>query len=146
MIWNADHKIMCVECGKKPAILKHLKLCRICYHKNSYLKKHSDSFKEDAELHPRVREKYEHKAEVFFAQNHPGFIYEPAIFHLHDTRYEPDFYDPRSNTFYEVIGSRQRYHQLKSKIALFRVLYPEIKLEICHPDGKLYESGITEQV
>ena len=57
--------------------------------------------------------------------------YQPRIFYLSNgTKYTPDFYSPKLNTYYELVGTRQAYHSNKEKIALFIMEYPEIKFEI----------------
>lgn len=85
-------------------------------------------------------------AEIVFAQLHPTFSYEPTIFRINGTKYIPDFYDPKENCFYEIIGSRQRFEQLKNKLRKFRECYPEIKLIVCFGDGKPYHSTKNSDV
>jgi hypothetical protein len=75
-----------------------------------------------------------------FGQGHPTFLYQPANFYIDDTKYSPDFYDPLHNEFFEVIGSRQRFEQLKDKLRRFKELFPKIKLNVCSPNGTPYHS------
>jgi hypothetical protein len=49
-------------------------------------------------------------------------------FRFAGTTYTPDFYLPLSTQYVEVIGSRQRWHQLESKIHVFRHLFQHVDL------------------
>ena len=91
----------------------------------------------------RNEKKINYAEEVKFANGHPGHYYQPANFHFGKESYRPDFYDPVANVFYEVIGTRQRWHQLKVKGKLGRFIeaYPNIKLIICDGDGELYPNS-----
>jgi hypothetical protein len=138
MKWNSDGKIVCRNCNKKPASIKRFSTCLHCYNQirnAGRLSSKAEFIKSD-----RTLNKYEHRCEVVFAQTHPSFFYEPVIFHVNGERYTPDFYDPTENIFYEIIGTRQRFSQLRHKLEVFRTLYPNICLEVCSPDGKLYHA------
>jgi hypothetical protein len=63
----------------------------------------------------------------------------PRSFRFHFTVYTPDFYDPLSDTYYEVLGSRQRAHALMPTMDLMSVVYPEIRLVAVTPDGEAVE-------
>lgn len=52
------------------------------------------------------------------------------------TTYTPDFYAPSELTYYEVIGSRQRLEQLRPKLDLMALVYPQVLLQVVHPDGR----------
>lgn len=49
--------------------------------------------------------------------------------------YTPDFYSPKQDCYYEVLGSRQRAHQLLAKLDLMDIMYPGIVLKLVTPDG-----------
>lgn len=59
-------------------------------------------------------------------------------FRFRHCRYTPDFYDPTSGVYYEVIGSRQRFHQLVPRLDLMAACYPGVRLEVVHPSGEPY--------
>lgn len=63
------------------------------------------------------------------------YFYQPAVFHVNGIQYRPDFYIPAETIFYEVVGSRQAFHQNRQKIDAVRKAYPFIKIEIVNPDG-----------
>lgn len=58
-----------------------------------------------------------------------------GIFLVNGYEYTPDFIDRSTNTYYEVIGTRQAYHQQKDKIVALRKARPEIVLKVVRPDG-----------
>lgn len=60
-----------------------------------------------------------------------------AWFTLDRTHFKPDFRVNSTNIYYEVVGSRQRYHQAKDKYQQFRDLYPELQLIVVRPDGSI---------
>lgn len=155
--WNSDNLIKCSKCGERPAHNKSRLLCTRCY----------AASKNSASIIPRIpvrkniygsqlsnlrnvtqptATKLQHIAEIVFAQYHPDYIFQPAIFRLGQTRYAPDFYDPIQNQFYEVIGSRQRFNQLKQKILFFREVFPNIKLSLVCADGQPYHSTKHQDV
>ncbi len=160
MKWNADHKILCSKCGQKPAAVKKLILCLYCYNKqygrflNHSIKRprrskdgnHNVEAKDISLIGCRNETHLRHKAEILFAQNHPDFLFHSTTFDLGSSSYTPDFYDNRHNVFYEVIGTRQRFEQLKDKIAQFRKLFPHINLEVVCADGQLYNSASAPEV
>lgn len=71
-----------------------------------------------------------HHATTIFSRVYILLIYQPCAFRFNGTSYNPDFYDPQENVFFEIVGSRQAFHQNKKKIELFHIKYPYIKLEI----------------
>jgi hypothetical protein len=88
--------------------------------------------------------KIRHAAEQIFAdilkQSQLEFVYQPATFHFNGISYTPDFYVPKDQTFYEVIGTRQAYSLTRQKINLLEKVYPFLKICIVNPDGTNYES------
>lgn len=63
------------------------------------------------------------------------WVSQPRVFRFAGERYTPDFYLPIQNLYVEVIGSRQRWHQLRGKVAKFRVHFPDVRLVIVKGDG-----------
>ncbi len=80
-----------------------------------------------------------HKSEKQFAdylaKNKLHYIYQPKTKKLKELRYTPDFYVLQNHTFYEVVGTRQAYHQNKEKILKAKKI---IKLKIVKPDGTIF--------
>jgi transcriptional regulator with XRE-family HTH domain len=64
------------------------------------------------------------------------------LFHFRRCRYTPDFYDPSTGIYYEVIGSRQRFEQLLPKLDLMDICYPEVKLEVLSPTGEVFRRRV----
>jgi hypothetical protein len=85
----------------------------------------------------KMNEHEKHFAEVFFGENRNWFFH-PKTFVLNGMRYTPDFYDVNRNTYIEVVGTRQAYHQNKAKYELIRILYPDVSLEIRNYTGEIY--------
>src|SRR3990167_5162009 len=50
--------------------------------------------------------------------------------------YTPDFYVPTRGTFYEVLGTRQAFHQSHRKIARFLRAFPKIRFRLVRPNGE----------
>lgn len=61
------------------------------------------------------------------------------LFQLNGTSYTPDFHDPQTDTYYEVVGTRQAYHQIKRKIRLFIDAYPSVRFKVVRPDGSEFD-------
>jgi len=80
----------------------------------------------------------EHFCSVFFGEN-KNWFFHPKTFVLNDIRYTPDFYDVNRNTYIEVVGSRQAYHQNKAKYELMLILFPDVVLEIRNYTGDKHE-------
>jgi len=78
-------------------------------------------------------------ADLLTAQG-KDFFYQPAVFHVNGIQYRPDFYIPSEMIFYEVVGSRQAFHQNRQKIDYVRQAYPFVKIEIVNPDGTPYKA------
>lgn len=54
------------------------------------------------------------------------------------TSYRPDFYCAECGVHFEVVGSRQAFHQNRMRIEFFRAAYPMINLKTVCPDGSEY--------
>ena len=68
-------------------------------------------------------------------------FYQPKFFTLSNQgtdKYTPDFYDTERDTYIEVVGTRQAYHQNKEKYELFQAAYPNIKFELRRHTGEIY--------
>ena len=133
----------CVYCKKRPVQIKKRGLCIPCYQKQQRLEAFVEIGKEvnDFKCQPTLL-KHENLNEVYFIKNyfnHKNWIYNPAMFHMGDAKYSPDFYDGETGAFIEVVGTRQAYHLNKAKYELFRKTYPSIKFEIRHKDGSLLD-------
>ena len=128
---------LCIRCNLKPIWIKKRKLCASCYQRE---RRENNGFQI---LNPKSKitiQKHRTNREIEFVKNyfiHNNWIHQPAIFNLGDTSYKPDFYDIETDTFIEVAGSRQAYHQNKEKYSKFKKIFPNIKLEIRTPDGIL---------
>ncbi|MBN2118534.1 MAG: hypothetical protein JW730_18315 [Anaerolineales bacterium] len=57
----------------------------------------------------------------------------------HRSYYRPDFYCPDCRIYFEVVGSRQAFHQNRTKIEAFKLAYPDVNLKYVHPDGSEYD-------
>lgn len=127
--------VKCNSCKKeKEIILKKPRLCENCY---THLILSDDPQSSLTFSKPIP-------SEVMFIKNyfrHKKWSYQPATFKLGKTNYRPDFYDCKTKTFIEVIGTRQVYHQNKHKYKLLRKIHPEINFEIRKVDGSLLLEG-----
>ena len=139
MKWNFDKTIICINCGKRPAVRKKVVMCHACYQRIVYLKKIGPPVEPIISIISNIN----HSAEIIFHNNHPSFYHHPACFHFGDEKYYPDFYDPDNNIFYEIIGSRQRFQQLREKLKSFINAYPKIVLVVCSGDGTSYQSKVN---
>ncbi len=54
------------------------------------------------------------------------------------TSYTPDYFDPATGIYYEVIGSRQRFSTLAPKLDLMAHVLSDICLHVVKPDGQPY--------
>lgn len=153
--WNLDEKILCVECKTNSAFYKKRQLCIQCYQRHyecgeieplppmPKLKKlrrgNLSSYEIPDELTNQYSYFFDSKAEILFARLNTHCIYHPCKFYLDKGKfYSPDFYNPHSNTFIEIIGSRQRYSQLKCNIEEFKKMFPKLKFSVLCGDGKPY--------
>ena len=68
------------------------------------------------------------------------YVLQPKRFKLKGTTYAPDFFLPETNTYIELVGSRQAYHKNKHKYKEFRKTYPNVKFKIVGTDGEEYEN------
>lgn len=137
---------LCIECNKKPVYNKKRKLCLSCY---------TELQRSGADISPlntdhRTKTKNRIAREMDFVKNyftHQDWIYHPALFRFDSEKYSPDFYDAKTNTFIEVVGTRQAYFQNKDKYTLFKKYYSKIKFEIRFSNGELLDetSSINSQ-
>lgn len=69
-----------------------------------------------------------------------GITVQPNVrlFKFGLSSYRPDFYEPVEDVYYEVIGSRQRYAQLRPRLDLMRHVEPAIHLRVVTPEGDPY--------
>jgi len=127
----------CIECQKNPIYIIKYSLCRLCYHKKY---KMGTLDRKDGDLSRPTEKKVQQSAELNFVKNyfaHNNWIYHPTTFRLNGTTYQPDFYDPESNVFIEVVGTRQAYHANKNKYHQMKKLFPLINFIICKEDGSV---------
>ena len=59
-------------------------------------------------------------------------------FRFPTTSFSPDFHDPISNEFYEVIGSRQRGYFLFLVADLMTLCHPSVRIHFVGSDGEPY--------
>lgn len=120
--------MLCIKCKKNPVFIKKRSLCVSCYQKE-YRKRTTE-----------MKKSHFSCTELDFIKNfftHNNWTFQPAIFRLEQDRYTPDFYDGERNVFIEVSGTRQAYHQNKTKYELFKRLYPKINFEVRNTDGNI---------
>jgi len=79
----------------------------------------------------------ENDGEKKFQELNPTFIHWPVTFYFSGRQYTPDFYDPYTNTFYEIIGTSQRYYQGQSRMLSARRLIGA-KIVLCNPMGERF--------
>lgn len=121
---------MCAAHPDRPAFNIKRQECRQCHgarvrdeHRNG---KAANSINSDRVTVGGLRE-------GFYAGRHltAAHIYEPARFDLGEFgTYTPDFYDPTTGRWIEVIGSRQAYYYNRAKYAAFRQRYPSLSLAV----------------
>jgi len=77
------------------------------------------------------------KSEIKFKEmmKSKGFELIPQPY-LKKFKMRPDFYCPKTRTYYEVIGTRQAYHIKKEKIKF--AIRNGLKVSVVHPDGRPY--------
>ena len=87
-----------------------------------------------------------HKSEKIFAEqlSNKGleYIYHPCKFNLIEKHYQPDFYVPDEDIYYEVVANYGAYLNHKKDFILMEKNYPHIKLKVVMPDGRIYAKGI----
>ena len=124
---------LCVACGERPVEVKKCQLCRKCYYRQ---------YNREPRRSGIMRSEGKHGREIEFIKNYfkeNTYVYSPCMFNLGaGTRYTPDFYDKARNVFIEVVGTRQAYSQNKDKYKLFAEFFPQLKLELRHPDGTIF--------
>lgn len=52
------------------------------------------------------------------------------------TKYRPDWYDPQADTYFEVIGTRQRGASIAPILDLMSLAYPRVDFRVVTPDGE----------
>ncbi len=67
-----------------------------------------------------------------------NLIYQPYIKKF---KIRPDFYCLEDKTYYEVISTRQAFHNRKSKIK--KAIKDGLNLMLVNPDGSLYDKKLT---
>jgi len=87
----------------------------------------------------KVRYRAERIFAKFLKESGLEFVYQPAVFHFNGISYHPDFYIPKDQIFYEVIGTRQAYSQIRQKIEILKNIYPFLKILTVNPDGTPYK-------
>jgi hypothetical protein len=130
-------------CGNKAAIRGY---CNKCYQK--LYREGKIQAREHVELPkfiPNKREKRDQprfEAESVFIQNYgesKNLIYEANTFHFpNHMSYTPDFYDRETDVYYEIVGTTQAYQKNEHKYNLFKVIFPQIKLNFVKPNGEKY--------
>jgi len=58
-----------------------------------------------------------------------------VVFAFKWTKYHPDWYDPATNTYYEVIGTQQRGSQIGPTLDLMSIVHPAVDFRIVQTDG-----------
>lgn len=58
------------------------------------------------------------------------------VFRFRLTVYRPDWHDPASDTYYEVLGSRQRKWAIVPLLDLMHYVYPDVALIALTPDAE----------
>jgi hypothetical protein len=79
-----------------------------------------------------------------FQNLNPFFIHWPVTFFFCGIRYTPDFYDPKTNTFYEIIGTAGRYYQGQNKMLRARRQIG-VKIILCNPKGERFIPRYTKR-
>jgi len=79
----------------------------------------------------------DNEGETKFQELNPSFVHWPVTFYFSNTQYTPDFYDPETHTFYEIIGTRTRYYQGQSRMLSVRRLIGA-KIILCNPIGERF--------
>lgn len=133
---------LCIECKERPIYIKKRKLCKLCYGRLRRSGKDISSIGNA----PKTVAKRRYSREIEFVKNyfgHKNWTHQPALFRMGDERYSPDFYDGETNTFIEVVGTRQAYFQNTHKYKLLRKYYPKIKFEIRLSSGELLDETVS---
>lgn len=67
----------------------------------------------------------------FYADPKKRYFHHPGNFCLSNgRRYTPDFYCVEDDTYIEIVGSRQAYHQNKTKYRILEAEFPNITFQI----------------
>ena len=132
----------CIQCHEREIVIKKRQLCLLCagrFYRGHLEKPFHERIKTLSQSRATLT-KYEMFAEINFVKEfftHKNWVHHPAIFHLNNVNYAPDFYDSERNVFIEVIGTRQAFHANKEKYALMTTIFPKINFEIRDNFGNL---------
>lgn len=79
--------------------------------------------------------KIRHKREQVFldtiADKNKTYTYQPRWFYFADgSKYMPDFYCKEDDTYIEIVGTRQAYHQNRHKYLKMESEYPHTKFQV----------------
>jgi hypothetical protein len=74
-------------------------------------------------------------AECYF--DHDEWEHQPEGFILEGIYYRPDFRDKKSNTYIEVVGTRQAMSHNMAKYVLLRLIRPDVSFELRNSNGEL---------
>ncbi len=132
---------LCIKCKERPIKVKKWRRCTRCYqiYRRRIGLKGPISKKERTVAWP---------SEIDFIRayfTHNNWQYHPAFFRLNGGGYQPDFYDGETNTFIEVAGTRQAFHNNKEKYIIFMQTYPKINFEIRYSDGELLSDMVFHE-
>jgi len=132
-----EARMICKACERNEVHVQKWELCKKCYMKWWQTWKAQPEGAKPGFYKPESTRPTKVK-ELEFLRNfftHNKWLYEPVTFKLRSGSYTPDFYDQVRNTFIEVVGSRQAYHQNKDKYDELVNLFPDLLFEIRTPDG-----------
>ena len=77
----------------------------------------------------------ENEGERQFQKANPSFVHWPVTFYFSGIQYTPDFYDPETHIFFEIIGTSQRYYQGQNRMLRAR-RWIGAKIILCTPEGE----------
>lgn len=78
----------------------------------------------------------EEKFRRIMAERGIPLVRPEKLFRFTRTTYRPDWYAPSSDTYFEVLGSRQRKWAIVAVLDLMEWVYPEVRLLAVTPDGE----------
>jgi hypothetical protein len=129
--------MLCSQCEERPIAYKKSNLCTACYQKNRKKRVGSISVSErQFSTQPR---------EILFIKNyfrHSNWLYHPITFNFSDFSYTPDFFDLDRQTFIEVVGTRQAFHQNKNQYIMVKQTFPCFSFEIRDVLGGLVDISV----
>lgn len=148
---------ICSKCKEKPVSVKKYWLCKTCYaehyrnknksriaqYQRAYAKQKRLENQDLVDVEPafstnQKAEELFNLNEKLFVRNffaHDEWVHQPCTFRLGNMTYTPDFYDKVRNTFIEVAGTKQAFHQNKYKYAALIEEFPLIKFEVRQVSG-----------